>query len=141
MKGFKSFNAKSAIATATSMAVAGAGSAVVDWALAKYDVLPAEWGDTAVQAGKIVVGAIGGSMIKNQIAKSVFDGIATVAAAKLVEGMLQENDADKSGDADKGGSTQMTGLPDGTIGRIRLGQRGFRRGRLAGMAGADFMSC
>ena len=135
MKGFKSFNAKSAIATATSMAVAGAGSAVVDWALAKYDVLPAEWGDTAVQAGKIVVGAIGGSMIKNQIAKSVFDGIATVAAAKLVAGMLPE------GDADKGGALQTTGLPDGTIGRIRLGQRGFRRGRVAGMAGADFMGC
>ena len=140
MKGFKSFNAKSAIATATSMAVAGAGSAVVDWALAKYDVLPAEGGDTAVQAGKIVVGAIGGSMIKNQIAKSVFDGIATVAAAKLVAGMLPDGDADK-GDADKGGALQTTGLPDGTIGRIRLGQRGFRRGRVAGMAGADFMSC
>lgn len=135
MKGFKSFNTKSAIATATSMAVAGAGSAVVDWALAKYDVLPASWGDTAVQAGKIVVGAIGGSMIKNQIAKSVFDGIATVAAAKLVAGMLPE------GDASNGGSTQMTGLPEGTIGRIRLGQRGFRRGRVAGMAGADFMGC
>lgn len=140
MKGFKSFNAKSAIATATSMAVAGAGSAVVDWALAKYDVLPADWGGTAVQAGKIVVGAIGGSMIKNQIAKSVFDGIATVAAANLVAGMLTEDDTDKD-DTDKGGSTQMTGLPGGTIGRIRLGQRGFRRGRVAGMAGADFMGC
>lgn len=135
MKGFKSFSTKAAIATATSMAVAGAGSAVVDWALAKYDVLPASWGDTAVQAGKIVVGAIGGSMIKNQIAKSVFDGIATVAAAKLVAGMLPE------GDASNDGSTQMTGLPEGTIGRIRLGQRGFRRGRVAGMGGADFMSC
>ena len=133
MKGFKSFNAKSTIATATSMVVAGAGSAVVDWALAKYDVLPASWGDTAVQAGKIVVGAIGGSMIKNQIAKSVFDGIATVASAKLVAGMLPEGE--------NGGTLQTTGLPEGTIGRIRLGQRGFRRGRVAGMAGADFMGC
>ena len=133
MKGFKSFNAKSTIATATSMVVAGAGSAVVDWALAKYDVLPASWGDTAVQAGKIVVGAIGGSMIKNQIAKSVFDGIATVASAKLVAGMLPEGE--------NGGALQTTGLPEGTIGRIRLGQRGFRRGRVAGMAGADFMGC
>lgn len=133
MKGFKSFNTKSAISTATSMVVAGAGSAVVDWALAKYDVLPASWGDTAVQAGKIVVGAIGGSMIKNQIAKSVFDGIATVASAKLVAGMLPEGE--------NGGTLQTTGLPEGTIGRIRLGQRGFRRGRVAGMAGADFMGC
>lgn len=136
MKGFKSFSTKSAIATATSMAVAGAGSAVVDWALAKYDVLPASWGDTAVQAGKIVVGAIGGSMIKNQIAKSVFDGIATVAAAKLVAGMLPEGD-----DAGAKSNIGPSGLPEGTIGRIRLGQRGFRRGRVAGMGGADFMSC
>lgn len=137
MKGFKSFNTKSAISTATSMVVAGAGSAVVDWALAKYDVLPASWGDTAVQAGKIVVGAIGGSMIKNQIAKSVFDGIATVASAKLVEGMLPDGTTDGGAKSNMGPS----GLPEGTIGRIRLGQRGFRRGRVAGMAGADFMGC
>lgn len=135
MKGFKNFNTKSAIATATSMAVAGAGSAVVDWLLKKYDVLPAEWGDQAVQIGKLAVGAIGGSMVKNQIAKSVMDGIATVAAAKLTEGLLPE-----AGE-DGGTALQTTGLPQGTIGRIRMGQRGFRRARIAGIQGADFMGC
>ncbi len=133
MKGIKSFNTKAAIATATSMAVAGAGSAVVDWALAKYNVIPADWGNTVVQAGKVVIGAVGGSMIKNQIVKSVFDGIATVAAAKLTEEFLPETTATPAG------------LPEGTIGRVnRLGQRGFRRGisrKVAGLAGADFMGC
>ena len=38
MKGFKSFNSKSAIKTGVSVLVAGAGSAVADWALEKYDV-------------------------------------------------------------------------------------------------------
>lgn len=114
MKGIKSFNTKAAITTATSVAVAGAGSAVVDWALKKYDVIPADWGDTVVQAGKIVLGAVGGSMIKNQIVKSVFDGIATVAAANLTKGFLPEDAA------------TTDGLPQGTIGRIKLGQRGFR---------------
>lgn len=137
MKGIKSFNTKAAITTATSMAVAGAGSAVVDWVLAKYNVLPADWGDTAVQAGKVVVGAVGGSMIKNQIVKSVFDGIATVAASKLVAGMLPET----TNNAGSEETETTAGLPEGTIGRIRLGQRGFRRARVSGVAGADFMGC
>lgn len=135
MKGIKSFSTKAAIATATSVAVAGAGSAVVDWALKKYDVIPAEWGDTVVQAGKIVIGAVGGSMIKNQIAKSVFDGIATVAAANLTGSFLLTD------------TPVVEGLPKGTIGRInRLGQRGFRRGGLSrkvsgvGNAASSFMA-
>ena len=65
MKGFKSFSTKSAIATGTSVLVAGVGSAVADWLLDKYDVIPAEY-QQYTNAGKIVLGAIGGSMIKNQ---------------------------------------------------------------------------
>lgn len=132
MKGIKSFNTKSAIATATSVAVAGAGSAVVDWALEKYNVIPSDWGDTVVQAGKVVIGAVGGSLIKNQIAKSVFDGIATVAAANLTKGFLPET------------TTTVEGLPKGTIGRIKLGQRGFRKAnrRVSGVgnAASSFMA-
>lgn len=115
MKGLKSFSTKAAIQTATSVLVGGVGSAALDWALKKYDVLPAEWGDTAVQAGKAIAGAVVGSMVKNTYVKSMADGIATVAAANLVAGFLPE-------------TATTAGLPNGTIGRIRLGQRGFRRG-------------
>ena len=132
MKGFKSFSTKAAIATGTSVLVAGVGSAVADWLLAKYDVIPAEY-KQYTNAGKIVLGAIGGSMIKNQYLKSAMDGIATVAAANLVAGYLPTED--NSGD----NTAVTTGLPEGTIGRIRMGQRGFRRGRMAGVQGADFM--
>lgn len=127
MKGLKSFNTKAAIATATSVVVGGAGSAALDWALKKYDVLPAEWGDTAVQAGKAIVGAIAGSMVKNTYVKSAFDGIATVAAANLVAGWLPET---------------VNGLPNGMIGRLRLGQRGFRKAGVRGVNAtpAAFMS-
>ena len=130
MKGFKSLNTKSVIATATSVLVAGAGSSVADWLLAKYNILPEDWGRTAVNAGKVAVGAIAGSMIKNQIAKSAFDGIATVAAAKLVEYMLPSEES-------------TSGLPEGMIGRIhRLGQRGYRRAKVAGVTATSdaFMS-
>lgn len=129
MKGLKSFNTKAAIQTAISVGVGGAGSAALDWALKKYDVLPAEWGDTAVQAGKVIVGAVAGSMVKNSYVKSAFDGIATVAAANLVAGVLPE-------------TAPASGLPNGMIGRVRMGQRGFRRAAVRGTNGTPsaFMS-
>lgn len=120
MKLFKSFSSKSAIATGTSVLVAGAGSAVADWALAKWDVIPAEYAQYT-NIGKVIVGAVAGSMIKNQIAKSAFDGIATVGAANLVAGWLPE------------GTKTTEGLPEGMIGRLRMGQRGFRRAAVRGV--------
>lgn len=130
MKGLKSFNTKAAIQTAISVGVGGAGSAALDWVLKKYDVLPAEWGNTAVQAGKVIVGAVAGSMVKNSYVKSAFDGIATVAAANLVADMLPEETA------------TAAGLPNGMIGRVRMGQRGFRRAAVRGTNGTPsaFMS-
>ncbi len=122
MKGIKAFNAKSAIATGVSVLGAGAGSAIVDWVLAKYNVLPSDWSKTVVNVGKVAVGAIAGSMIKNQIIKSAADGIATVAAANLVSDLLPESETETP-----------SGLPEGTIGRLRMGQRGFRRARIAGL--------
>lgn len=120
MKGFKSFNTKSAIATGTTVLVAGAGSAVADWLLAKYDVIPADY-QQYTNIGKVIVGAVAGSMIKNQIAKSAFDGIATVGAANLVAGWLPE------------GTKATEGLPEGMIGKLRMGQRGFRRAAVRGV--------
>ena len=119
MKLFKSFNSKSAIATGTSVFFAGAGSALADWALSKWDVIPAEYAQYT-NIGKVLAGAVVGSMAKNQIIKSAFDGIATVGAAKLVEGWLPE-----TGAADETATTE--GLPKGMIGRLHMGQRGFRR--------------
>lgn len=121
------FKLNSAISTATSVFIAGAGSAAVDWALKKYDVLPADWGQTAVNIGKIVAGALVGSAISSKkygFVKSMADGVATVAAANLVADYLPEGTA---------------GLPEGTIGRLRVGQRGFRRPAKR-VAGADFMA-
>lgn len=131
MKGFKKFNTKSVIATGTAVLAAGAGSAVADWLLAKYDVIPAEYAEYT-NVGKVLIGAVAGSMLTNQIAKSAFDGIATVGAANLVAGWLP-TDTPKDDPA-----KPATGLPEGTIGRLRMGQKGFRRG-IRGVNGAVFM--
>ena len=83
--------------------------------------------------------------VKNEMVKSAFDGIATVGAANLVAEYMPDNTTDEK---TKQATTTTTttapaGLPKGTIGALRLGQRGFRRGanRVSGLAGADFMSC
>ena len=128
MKGFKKLNTKSVIATGTAVLAAGAGSAVADWLLAKYDVIPAEYAEYT-NVGKVLLGAVAGSMMTNQIAKSAFDGIATVGAANLVAGWLP---------TDTPKPETPAGLPEGTIGRLRMGQRGFRKG-IRGVNGAAFM--
>ena len=137
-KGFKKFNLNSAISNATAMALAGAGSAGVDWLLKKYDVIPGDWDETIVNAVKVAGGALLASMVDSKtlygIPKAAGDGIATVGAYNLVAAMLPE--------ADKATVETATpaGLPEGMIGRIRMGQKGFRRARVAGVQGADFMA-
>ena len=140
MKGFKKFNLNSALSNATAMVFAGAGSAGVDWLLKKYDVIPGDWDETIVNAVKVAGGALLASMVDSKtlygIPKAAGDGIATVGAYNLVAAMLPEAEEKKPGDDD----TKTPGyLPEGTIGRIRMGQRGFRRARVAGVQGADFM--
>ena len=130
MKGFKKFNTKSVIATGTAVLAAGAGSALADWLLAKYDVIPAEYAEYT-NVGKVLLGAVAGSMLTNQIAKSAFDGIATVGAANLVAGWLPTTGASEA--------AAPAGLPEGTIGRLRMGQRGFRKAGIRGVNGAAFM--
>lgn len=138
MKGFKKFNLNSTISNATAMALAGAGSAGIDWLLKKYDVIPGDWDDTVVNAVKVAGGALLASMVDSKtlygIPKAAGDGIATVGAYNLVAAMLPE-----VGAGGNGGTAVTTGLPEGMIGRIRMGQRGFRRARVAGVQGADFM--
>ena len=135
MKGFKKFSTKSAIATGTAVLTAGVGSAVADWLLAKYDVIPADY-QQYTNIGKVIVGAVAGSMMTNQIAKSAFDGIATVGAANLVKEWLPENGTTKEEE-----TATPAGLAQGTIGRLRMGQRGFRRAvRGVGGEAGSFMA-
>ena len=127
------FKKSSIIDTVTNVAVGGAANVAMDYALnsigevAGFDLSAG----TTKNAVKIAVGALAGSMISNKYARAAFDGIATVGAANLIDGLV-------NGEATTTPAT-TSGLPEGTIGRIRMGQRGFRRARVAGIQGADFM--
>lgn len=122
------FKKNQIITTAKNVMLGGAGSVAVDlvWEnipqVAQYD----EYKDGI----KVVLGALAGSMIpaKYGWARTMAEGAATIGAAGLVESLVEKY-------APFGKSTE--GLPEGTIGRIRLGSRNFRRAargtRMAGL--------
>lgn len=119
--------------TVVAVGVGGAANVGFDYL---YNLTGLSLGETTKNAIKIAGGAIVGSMVSSKIARAAADGIAVVGVSDLIASYM-------------GGSTPTatavtTGLAEGTInggmGRIRLGQRGFRRARVAGLAGADFMA-
>lgn len=121
------FKKSNILDTVINVGVGGAANVAIDYAFAQIDAL-ASLGDTTKNAIKIAAGAVAGSMVGNRYARAAADGVATVGAANLIASYIPET------------TKAASGLPEGTIGCIRLGQRGFRRGRVAGVAGADFMS-
>lgn len=132
---FKKLNTKSVVATGVSVLGAGVGSAVADWALEKYGV-DSKYEKSTLQAAKIIGGAVLGSIMPTTgywpIAKSAFDGIATVAAAELVKEWLPANEPATT-------ESSTSGLPYGMIGGrrgMRMGQRGFARRAVAGTPNA-----
>ncbi len=127
------FKKQGIVATLVNVGIGGAANVAMDYVINATGILDGvENADTIKNAAKIAVGAIGGTMLKNQYAHAALDGIAVVGVSNLVDGLV--NGADDS---------KTSGLPEGTIGRIRLGQRGFaRRARsVRGVGGADFMEC
>ena len=132
MKGIKSFNLKNALASAGALAIGGGANILADWALNQFEAT-ASWDKKYINGGKIAIGAIISSMLdgkKYGMLKSAADGIAIVGASNLADELI--NGTDET-------TATTTGLPEGTIGRLRMGQRGFRRGRVAGIKGASFM--
>ena len=122
------FKKSSIVDTVINVGVGGAANVAIDYAFNAVEAL-SSLGDTTKNAIKIAAGALAGTMISNKYARAAADGVAVVGASELISGLINKTDA-------------ASGLPEGTIGRIRLGQRGFaRRARVAGVAGADFMGC
>ena len=121
---------KSAILdTVVNVGIGGAANVAMNYAFANIDAL-ANLGDTTKKAVKIAVGAIGGAMTTNKYLRAGLDGIATVGASELISSYIDEP------------TETPSGLPEGTIGRVRrLGQRGFKRAKIAGVGAADFMGC
>ena len=115
--------------TATNL-LAGAGvNIAVDYAMENVEALASvkEYADWI----KVGVGVLGGTMISNKIIRQGLDGLATVGATSLVKSYIPTETAEPA-----------AGLPNGMIGRLRAGQRSFRRPirKVAGVDTANFMS-
>lgn len=117
---------------AINVGVGGAANAAIDLAVESVDAIKS-LGDTYVNAGKVVLGVLGGTMVSNKYLRAAANGIATVGVASLVK--------DHVVPLISGGTTEpASGAP--FIGRLRMGQRGFRNAGLRGtgtVAGAGFM--
>ena len=124
------FKKSSIVDTVVNVGIGGAANVGMDYL---FGLIPAgTFGnneDTVKNAIKIGVGAIGGSMVSCASAKYLrpaFDGIATVGASQLIDGLISGTTA-----------APTTGVP--FIGRAgkKIGQRGYKSVR--GTGNVNFM--
>ena len=109
------FKKSNVISTAKDVALGGAGNVAYDFLYSKID-MAAGLGDVTKNAIKIGVGAIGSAMVKQSWAKSMLNGVAVVGVSNLIAHYMPGGE---------GGSDNVEGLPEGTIGKP--GQRYFNR--------------
>ena len=112
------FKKSSIIDTVVNVGIGGGANVAIDYLVDQVDMLKSI-SSTYINAGKIVLGAFAGTMLKNKYARAAADGVATVGAANLVSSFITGSTATPEAAA---------GLPSGTIGRIRLGNKNYRRG-------------
>lgn len=111
------FKKSSIIDTVVNVGIGGAANVAIDYVVGQVDALQS-LGDTTINALKIAAGAVVGSMVSDKFARAAADGVATVGVSNLIAGLMKDE------------STEVTsGLPYGTIGRVRLGNRAYRRAR------------
>lgn len=111
----KIFKKQSLVDTAINVGIGGVANVAIDYAFSAIDTLNG-LGSTTKNAIKIAAGVLGGSMSTDKWVRAAVDGIAVVGASELVSGWLTK-------------TTSTSGLPQGTIGRVRTGNRYFRSGR------------
>lgn len=110
------FKKQGIIDTVVNVGVGGAANVAIDYVVSSVDALSG-LSATVINAAKIAVGAIGGTMTTNKYVRAAVDGIAVVGASNLVSSLMDGTASEEA----------AAGLPQGTIGRVRLGNRRYRR--------------
>ena len=107
--------------TAINVGIGGAANAAVDYAVSAAGL---SYSKTIINAAKVAIGIIGGSLSKNKMVHAATDGIAVVGAAELVQSAIDGEFTSTPGE--NGGSN---GLPAGTLmGRVpRTGNRQYKK--------------
>lgn len=133
------FKKQGIVDTLTNVGIGGAANVAMDYLVSSVDSL-ATMDATTINAIKIGVGVLGGTMTTNKMIRAAVDGIAVVGVSNLVQGLMDDSGSG-SGDDTKGAAGLpygTIGLPGGTIGRLRMGNRYFRNAkakRVSGIAG------
>lgn len=119
------FNKQSIVDTVINVGIGGAANVAIDYVVNSVDAIKS-LGDTTVNAAKIAIGTIAGSMVSNKMLRAACDGIATVGVSNLVAGLMEDK-VEAPG-----------GLPYGTIsGRVRPGNAAYRRARVRKVSGVN----
>lgn len=127
------FKKQSIIDTVVNVGIGGAANVAIDYVVSQVEAIQS-LGETTINAGKIVLGAVVGSMVSNKMLRAAADGIATVGVSNLIAGLM----------ADEGTSGLpygTVGLPHGTIGRRMVpGNHEYRRAhKVSGVNAAAVM--
>lgn len=109
------FKKQGIITSLTNIAVGGAANVATDYVVSSVSAL-ATLDPRYIQGGKIVLGALLGSMSKNKYVHAAADGMAVVGASELISGLVNGTPA-----------AAASGLPRGTVGAARMGDRYFKR--------------
>lgn len=134
------FKKSSIIDTVVNVGIGGAANVAIDYVVSQVDAIQS-LGDTTINAGKIALGALVGSMVSNKMLRAAADGVATVGVSNLIAGLMNE-----SGDQPTSGLPYGTvGLPYGTIngrrrGRVVPGNGSYRRAAKIGAIGNSVMT-
>lgn len=110
------FKKQSIIDTVVNVGIGGAANVAIDAVVGQFEAIQS-LGDTTINALKIAAGAIVGSMVTDKFARAAADGVATVGVSNLIAGLM----------ADDASPAPTNGLPYGTIGHVRPGNRAYRR--------------
>lgn len=114
------FKSKSIMDTVVNVGIGGAANVAIDYVVSQVDAVKS-LGDTTINAAKVALGAVVGSMVSNKMLRAACDGVATVGVSNLVSGLLA--DATPASGMPYG----TIGLPNDTVGRIIPGNRAYRR--------------
>ena len=124
------FKKKGITDTLINVGIGGAANVAMDYVVSSVEALSSLDSKT-INAIKIGVGVLGGTMTTNKMVRAAVDGIATVGVSNLVASLMDGTTS----------TSGATGIPNGTIGAFRLGNRNFvKRGnnRVSGL-NADVM--
>lgn len=107
--------------TVVNVGIGGAANVAIDYVVRQVEAIQS-LGDTTINAAKVALGAVVGSMVSNKMLRAACDGVATVGVSNLVSGLLADSATPASGMP-----YGTIGLPKDTVGRVIPGNRAYRR--------------